>query len=328
MAGGRVYVNNYNGNNVLVYDRVPADPAERPVFALGSPDPATNTLSAINYIQNPVLASDGTHLIATSDFDGALSIWSSSSTSGARPAVRINLRASRLAPWDNALNDGRLVVGGNESVGIWDTLPLAGQAPSRVFARNIGSAPLRVVTGIALDASNFYVATSDGAMYVWRGLPVTGREEPLLTLQLPKADVNSLHSDGTYLCVTARANPPAVYVYRVADFAPGATPLPFRTIASSAQVPLNLPGSAITFGQSLAIANTSNNQVLLWDRFDDAGSASSVTVLGQRSLQATDAAIGADRLFMPSSLAYVNGTLWVGEFKFSSRILKFTAQRQ
>jgi len=74
-AGGRLYINNYNGNNVHVYNAVPTASNQPPDFALGSPAVNVNTLEAINYIQNPTVATDGKVLIATSDFDAALWIW-------------------------------------------------------------------------------------------------------------------------------------------------------------------------------------------------------------------------------------------------------------
>jgi hypothetical protein len=36
--------------------------------------------------------------------------------------------------------------------------------------------------------------------------------------------------------------------------------------------------------------------------------------------------IGRNKMFMPGSLAWGNGYLFVGEFKFSTRILRFSPQ--
>ncbi|MGB5023692.1 MAG: T9SS type A sorting domain-containing protein, partial [Saprospiraceae bacterium] len=66
------------------------------------------------------------------------------------------------------------------------------------------------------------------------------------------------------------------------------------------------------------------HQVLLWKNIEEAGDFSKVIVLGQSSLQNIQPAIGSDRLFMPSTILALDNELWVGEFKFSSRILKFS----
>lgn len=74
-AGGRLYVNNYNGNNVHVYNTIPTQSSQRPDFALGSPSVDYNTLEGMNYIQNPVVAVEGDRLVVSSDFERKLWIW-------------------------------------------------------------------------------------------------------------------------------------------------------------------------------------------------------------------------------------------------------------
>ena len=47
-------------------------------------------------------------------------------------------------------------------------------------------------------------------------------------------------------------------------------------------------------------------------------------VLGAESLRDTDPEIGRDSVFWPNRLAYDGDYLWVGEFKFSGRLLRFS----
>ncbi|MBX7245223.1 MAG: hypothetical protein K1X53_06970 [Candidatus Sumerlaeaceae bacterium] len=327
-AGGRVYVNNYNGNNVHVYSGTPSSATDQPAFALGSASVSANTLDQINYIQNPVLATDGTRLLATSDFDRALWIWKTMpSQSGTAPDVRMSLQTNDLSPWDNALYNGTLVLAGKRSVGIWNSLPLNGEAPTRVLRDQIGSAVFSELKGAALDGQFMYLADRPSTIYVWNGIPTTASENPVRTITLPTSQVNHLHSDGTYLCAAMQGNPPTVYIYRVADIAAQANPQPWKTIASDPALRLNLPSEAITFNGSLAIANTSNNSVLMWKNIADAPDPTKCTVLGQSSVSGIDPAIGQNRLFMPSSMAADSTGLWVGELKFSSRILRFASDQ-
>jgi len=325
LAGGRLYVNNYNGNNVQVYHTIPTQTTQMPDFALGSPATNTNTLNTINYIQNPVPATDGNALLVTSDFDATLSIWKTlPAKSGLAPEVKINLRNFNLAPWDNTLHNGRFVAAGKHEVAVWNSLPLNGEAPSYILTNRIGSMPLQNLRGVALDGNYFYLADENGTLGIWRGLPATSNDEPFAKLTIANTPLNHLHSDGTYLCVAAQSAQPAIYIYRVADIAQGGTVQPFKTIDRLSRLPLNQSASAMTFNGSFAIANRGGHSVLLWKDLTDAGDPNKVIVLGQPSLNSTEPGIGANRLFMPSAIAAHGNFLWVGEGKFSSRLLRFS----
>lgn len=322
MADGRMYVCNYNGNNVQVFNTVPTSNRD-PDFALGSPSIDHNTLSDLHYIQNPVVASDGRVLLASSDFDRTVWIWKTADpTMGQAADVRISLQGRDIFPWDNALHGGRLVLAGKNRVAVWDALPLNGEAPSYTISNHLGSFEFRELKGVALDSMYFYLADADGRIGMWRGLPRSADAEPFLVFRAPASPLNHLHSDGTWLCAAAHTGATAVYVHRVADLAAQRT-IPYRTITRTAQLPLNLASGAITFGGSLAVANTSGNAVYLWKNIDDVPDPSRAVVLGQSSVSETEPGIGDDRLFMPASLCMLGNDLWVGELKFSSRILRF-----
>ncbi|MBF8295792.1 MAG: hypothetical protein HW389_2337 [Bacteroidetes bacterium] len=323
-AGGRLYVNNYNGNNVQVYDSFPISSNQQPDWALGSPSISVNTLDSIHYIQNPVLASDGSRLIASSDFDRTLWIWNSFPTkSGKAPDKKMSLSSFDLAPWDNAIYDGKLVLAGKKKIVIWESLPLNGEPPNRIFADKLGSVQFQEIKGVALDSACFSIADQNGMVYVWNTLPISGTENPVRTLSFSSQSLNHLNSDGTYLCVSVQGNPPGIYIYRIAELKASVNPQPFKSILSSPNLPLNLPAEAVTFDGSLAIANTSNNSVFLWKNIQDAGTNNGLVILGQPSPPNYKPAIGSDRLFMPASMTFAGNSLWVGEMKFSSRILRF-----
>jgi len=78
----------------------------------------------------------------------------------------------------------------------------------------------------------------------------------------------------------------------------------------------------------LFVADTGFDRVLIWNDIADALAGKSADViLGASDFQDTSPQIGADKLFWPCTLAFDGSYLWVGEFKFSERILRFSVRR-
>jgi len=322
-ANGRIYVCNYNGNSVLAYNSPPDSINPNPIFAMGVSNYNNNTLDSIGYIQNPSFSTDGTRLIITSDFDKRIYIYNTFPVSSGQMADQIiSTQSYNLAAWDNALYNNTFVAAGKNRVCVWNNAMNLSANPSQIFNGNIGSAILNDLKGIALDNQFFYLADRNGKVYIWNGIPANSSVNPVYTLNLGSVQLNRLSSDGTYFCVTQQS-PGAIYIYKVADLAIGNT-TPWKTISGIGF--LNLPSEAITFNGSLAIANQSFNDVLLWKDINNAPSTNNMVVLGNNSNSSSNnPAIGINRLFMPGALLYENNHLWVGEHKFSSRILRFTS---
>lgn len=319
----RIYVNNYNGNDVLVYDQTPAN-GINPLFALGVANHTHNTLDSIGYVQNPAIAIHNNRLILTSDFDRRLYIYNNLPTqSGVMPDTVVSLQPYNFSPWDNACYNGKFVAAGGNRVLVWNNANALTLPPNQTFNGNIGTAVLSDIKGVALDAQFFYLADRNGMIYIWAGIPANVSVNPLYTINVASGGgtlTNRLSSDGTYFCI-ARQSPATVFVHRVADIAAGNL-TPWKTINTPGL--LNLPAEATTYNGALAIANNSFNSVLLWQDINQAGNTASVVALGQSSWQEHQPAIGQNRLFMPSAVCFHDNQLWVGEFKFSSRVLRFT----
>ncbi len=326
LAGGKIYVNNYNGNNVYVYNSIPTKASPNPNFAISVSDYKTTTLTTIGYIQNPCFATDGKRLIVCSDFDRKIYIYNSfPAKSGVvyDHVIQTNRIPLDIPPWDIAChnNKNKLVAVGRFQVAIWDVNSIFQNQPL-TYNNNIGSATFSELRGVALDDSLFYVADYNGKVYIWKGIPASQSINPYMTLDFGNSKMNRLSSDGTYFTVTIRT-PADVYIYKVSDLLEGKT-TPFKK-AEGSGLGLNLPGEAITFNGSLAIANTVYNTVLIWKNLNDYPDTSKMIVLGNsKNLESNPPKIGQNRLFWPATLLYHNYTLWVGETKFSSRILRFS----
>lgn len=321
-ANSKIYVNNYNGNNVLVYNSPPSISSQFPLFALGVSHYNFNTLDTIGYIQNPCMATDGIRLIVSSDFDRKIYIYNNLPTvSGVLPNQIISTRSYDLAPWDIALYAEKFVAVGKQKVCIWNNNSDLSVNPSITYNNNIGNASFMDLRGAALDEHFFYLGDYFGKVYIWNGIPSNNNINPLITLNYNNNKLGRLSSDGTYFIVVQQ-DPAAVYIYKISDLLNGNTN-PFKEIHPG-QLQINLPNEAITFNGSFALANTNYSNILLWQDINDVPNPDKMIILGQNENSNNNIPqIGKNRLFLPATLLYINGGLWVGEVKFSSRIVKF-----
>lgn len=316
-ASGRLFASAANANKVYVYDGVPTRADQLPDAVIGSTDACANTLEENLLVTNPVPATDGKSLFVSSDFDRRLHVWRSiPDEPGARPDFTYTLSD---AVWDSALHGGRLVLAGQRSLLVWSRLPLAGELPDRTVAGPLGDATFSDVRGVALDDRFLYVSDQTaGKVWLFDGIPSAG-SVPRLTLEVSKP--TRLDSDGTWLAVT-RTLDHTVTLYRVSDLAAGVVspldvPPPGRRL-------FNLPEGAALGDGRLLVADTGFNRVVGWSRVEDAiAGRDPDLVLGAPTLAPAPPAAGRDTLFWPGALALDGNRLWVGEFKFSGRLLRF-----
>jgi hypothetical protein len=89
----------------------------------------------------------------------------------------------------------------------------------------------------------------------------------------------------------------------------------------------NLPGDALAADGRFFVADRNNNRVQVWNRVRDAleGKAADA-FLGALNADDRSSGLSRNKLFMPGSLACDGAHLWVGEFKFSTRILRFSVR--
>ncbi|MFH1354221.1 MAG: hypothetical protein ABIH36_02940 [bacterium] len=322
-AGGRLYLSLANGNKIVGFDKMPANSTAKPDFAIGAPDVDTNTLETEFIISNPVPATDGESLYVLSDFDGKLYGWKKlPDESGAHP----DFVYEDMGGDDIALFENRLVIAGRQSVTVWDKLPKNGEKPDEEIRGGAGNVRWQDLRGVAMDEQYFYLGDQKAnAIYVWEGMP-DSTKNPVATLSVE----NSLKmtSDGEYLAAACCQNRPGggVAIWRVEDIKKnGSRAMPHYLASSSWR--LNLPGAALAHDGSLFIADSGGNRVLVWRDVEKAISGGNPDViLGQKNLVDTTRAIGRDSMFMPNALAFDGSFLWVGEVKFSERLLRFSVR--
>lgn len=323
IAGSTVYLSLYNGNRVVAYNSVPTDAEQKPDFAIGSPNIYTNTLDTHYLITNGCPATDGKSLFVSSDFDRRLYVWKQiPDESGAYPDLVYRFPQE---PWDIALWEKTLALAGKDLVVVWKDLPLAGQPPDVIFTGHLGGVSFKQLTGVALDAKYLYLADHEAnKVYVCSGIP-SPDTPPLFSL-----DVDGpwrLCSDGTYLVVTSIFNH-RVEIYRVAGLSGDSKPI--ATIGGPRHqnrlVSFNLPQNAIVARGSLFVADTGNHRVFIWKDVSEAIAGKLPDVELGKGGPDVPPWPTKDGFFNPAGLAFDGSYLWVGEFKFSFRLLRFSVR--
>lgn len=324
IAGNRVYISTYNGNRILVYNQVPTDPRQKPDFAIGSPDIYSNTLDDHYFITNAVPATDGKSLFVSSDFDRRLYVWKQiPDQSGAYPDLVYTFNEE--APWDNALWGNTLILAGRDAVMVWKELPLEGQLPDKTFKGGIGGVAFKDLKGVALDDKYLYLSDFEAnKIYVWKGIPEDDTQ-PLFSLDVDRPW--RLSSDGEYLVVTSIYNH-RVDIYRASELSANAKPV--ATIGGprhpNVLLSFNLPQDAIASHGSLFVADSGFNRVYIWKKISDAVNGKLPDVeLGKGGVGVPPLALKGG-FFNPAGIAFDGSYLWVGEFKFSFRLLRFSVK--
>lgn len=318
VAGGRLYVSLSNGNKVVAFNEIPAQSATVPDFAIGAPGINDNTLADNFIITNPVPSSDGTHLFVTSDFDGKLYVWKGlPDESGAGPDIVYGLD---VAPWDNALHEDTFAIAGKGKIEIWESLPLSGEKPGISLGPVMGNVAFIEIGGIALDDRYLYVSEDD-KIYAWEGIPESPRS-PDYVIDAGQR-VGRLSSSGDVLAAVGEHE---ILLFKVGEIAGGGKPVAIGGSpvgSGNGGVSLNLPAAIFIDEEHLFVSDTGFNRVLVWNDVPEKNSLPDV-VLGQPDFSVAAPGIGSSGMHMPSGLCFDGSYLWVGEFKFSQRILRFS----
>jgi hypothetical protein len=328
VAEDLVYISS-GRNLVLGFNEIPTSQNAVPDFALGGESVLSMPLYDHYFLGNPVPATNGTSLFVTSDFDSRLYVWREiPDTSGAAPdliyhfceyqdpSLKLTTTCgTNLSPWDNALHKNTFAAAGKKRLVIWENLPLDGGMPEREFVESIGSVEFKDLRGVAIDNSYFYLADYEAnRVWIWEGLP-NAESEPVASLVVQNP--GRISSDGTYLAVSS-VGPSPITVYLVDYITSGGAPVTVETGFVRPQ------GVYVGEGR-LIVADAVDSQVEIWNSVADALSGQpSDAVLGAPEATKGRGQIGRDRLFMPGSVAYDGKYLWVGEYKFSNRLLRFS----
>ncbi len=315
-ADNKLYLSLANGNKVVGFNDLPTKTDQQPDFAIGAPDIYTNTLETNYLLTNPVVATDGKSLFAGANFGKLyLYVWKNvPDESGAKPDFIYDLK---FPPRSIAIFNNMMVVAGGNNVAVWNKVPSHGEKPETIFRGRIGSASFSDIGAVAFDEKHFYLADdATGKIYVWEGFPSAASNPKFSWSVQPK--IKSLSSDGKHLAVASGERD--LFIYRTDDLS--SSPKQLRNDK------FNLPTSMLVYGGKLFVADTGFNRVQIWNEIENALADKDADLrLGQvRDDPYRPLLSDKSGLFMPARLAFDGNYLWVGEFKFSGRILRFSVR--
>jgi len=332
----RVYITT-NGSTLVVYNSIPTSATQKPDFVIGASDIFADAHEENFIISNPVPASNGTNLFVTSDKDNRLFVWTSlPNRSGATPDLVYHLcwyrneetRQRRQCEglvhvWDNTLHGDTFALAGRDRLIIWTELPLEGNLPAYDFTGRVGGVTFSDLAGVAMDDSYFYLADAGAnAVYVWNGVP-DGTTEPLVTLQVNEP--SRLSSSGTWLAVNSTAER-EVMLYEVDQVTtPGYSPFAGGAPSPGVERDFYLSNGATVSHGHLFIAHQERNQIWVWEDVVDAiENRPPDAILGASGVSDTQPEISRNQMFWPAIASFDGSYLWVGEVKFSGRLVRFS----
>jgi hypothetical protein len=302
-ASGRLYVSDQTNQRVLVFDGIPTASGATASFALGAADlTSTGWLKGAAGVSTRkgrlALALSSAHQVALYNTEPLAPdtppdvVLGQADTSGCA-ATRFNFPSTTFfSP------DGKFLVAdrSNHRVLIWNTVPTsANKAPDMVLGQS----------SLATCAAN------DDAQAGNAGALPSAR-----TLNAP----NGIWTDGTRLVIVDTNNSrvliwntfPALS-FEPADIVLGQEDFTSADLDTSASG-LALPNQVAWNGRYLAVSDTLNNRVLLWDGFPTASATAAGVVLGQPDFEtSTETARDAFSLTMPTFVTFVGNTLLVTE---------------
>ena len=312
VADGKLFVAEYNGNRISVFDTIPTSPTEKPDWALLANEPTDYPLLDEFIIQNPIIDSNGSMLFVSSDFDRSLSIWKQlPGSSGAQPDIV--MRRFDQAPWDLVVEGKELYLVGGNSVFGWSDIEATINSGNYSFdlnAKSIGNVTFQNAIGIAYNGTYFAVADAGAnTIYIWEGVPGTSDNPayllPNLT-SLGRIDMNDTHlAIGCY---------PGGSSFKVLELSTLSSP-------SYQTVPGQDCPSEVSFNEKGFFIPGDDN-IIGWNSVQDALSGASPTMSFGGRTDKTN--IGTK---MATGIGWDGKHFWVGEFKFSNRLLGFAPSK-
>lgn len=319
MHSGKLWVGDYGNERINHYSAFPTTSYSSPSFTLGQPDLGTK-INGNNYrnrygsVAAWQIATDGQHFAAADTGSNRVLIWNSMPSSMYAPADVVigqlgmsddsanfeGVTARTLNTPDGvAIASGKLIVAdrANNRVLIWNTIPtengqaadvVLGQPDMTTATSNNGgrsASSLSQPYNVTVTGTKLLVADRvNSRVLIWNTIPTANKTAADLELGQPNFTSGTANQGGI-----------------------GAATL-------------QLPYGIWTDGTKLAVTDTTNNRVLLWDTFPTVNRPAASRVIGQSDFTSNAAGTSNARLNAPESVAS-DGTKLVVADTQNNRVL-------
>lgn len=353
--GEKLFVADTNNNRVLIWNKIP-ESNEKPDIVLGQPDFETNRLNSRNSFSNPVAYSDGEHLFVGSDFYNSIAIYNKiPDESTAKADVIIN--DLWLGGVQQITSDGKKMIVANREAGrilIWNEIPktdnqkpdviLGTQTDLEFWRHGKGRIGLNGPTGVATDGTRLFVSDKDNnRILIWNKLPEENQTPADIVIGQKDFDStepgsgldqlsspNYISTDGERLVVADSGNK-RVLIWNT-------MPTTNRQPADFSITLINhsdeffvtsriSPTGVWVYDDRLFVVDSSNNRVVIWSQFPESEMDEPDIVLGQEDFRSTYPVNSRGKFHIfPNSICFDGSFLWVGETKWSNRLMRFSVQ--
>jgi len=329
--GKHLFVADSNNNRVLIYNKIPTNSSDLPDVVLGQKDFNANRLVARNSRNNPRPATDGKSLIVGDDYNGLVQVYKNLPDENSADADIYTIGSGKNSI---CAYDGQLYCTSEGSIVRWNNLPdRENQRPDFTLSQ-----PSLENASIATDQQNLYVFNSSAAeVLIWsKDSFNNGNNQPDWTLSTedpepllgPRQGSSQISSDGIHLAV-ADTNYSRVLIWKLPIKQNKQKPdliIGGWHSNSPPESKLSMPQGVVVWQDRLFVADTGGHRILIWSEFPETQDDLPDIVLGQKDFYGNYPSNAQDGLFQPSFMAFDGHFLWVGEFKWSDRLLRFSVQ--
>lgn len=317
------YFSLYNGGRIAGYLGKPE--GREPDFVIGSDSNTNPLVEEYYFMDNPSPIRHGNSLIVLCGYTHRIEVWKDiPDESGATPDIVFTVN---FEPLSGAVYDDKFYVIGRGSfmnggflVWDWDDL-LNGEEPEVILSQQLGSIDISEGNGITFDETYAYI-TSNGKLYIWEQ-PFDWNESPLKEVTFAY-DVGKISSNGEKLAAQY-IGPTNTIILVDVDSLEDDIPEFVELLSEHSGVHFNLPQGVFIDSSHLFVADTSYHRVLIWNEIPSSGSDQPDVVIGQSSFESgLKPKFTRDGFFMPSGVWFDGSYLWVGELKFSHRVLRYS----